>query len=66
MLSRLIVLVLQVVEAYLNEHRSCGHIHILFERLLLKSNYARKKVVAGSNERYVRIDLSLFRLLNDT
>jgi hypothetical protein len=66
MLSRLIVLFPQVVEAYLNEHRSCGHIHILFERAflpLLKSNYARKKVVAGRDDRYVCIDLTLFSII---
>jgi hypothetical protein len=69
MLSRLIILFLQVVEVYLNEHRSCGHTYILFEHVLLpllKSNYARKKVVAEHYDRYVCIDLSLFRLLNDT
>lgn len=69
MLSRLIILFSQVVEAYLNEHTSCGHMHILFEYVLLpllKSNYARKKVVVGRYNRYVCVDLSRFHLLNDT
>ena len=64
MLSRLIVvLLLQVVEAYLNEH-------ILFERvwlsLLLKSNYARKKKVVANDDdgdRYRCIDLRFFSFI---
>lgn len=71
MLSRLIVvdvLLLQVVEAYLNEHRSCAHIVRTCTRrlFLLKSNYARekrKKVSPNDDDRYRCIDLSFFSFI---